>query len=88
MGLEDNSKKQLLLSERITQMTGGLKKLTKLDRWQYRTDIKAVMCSGSLNQGEVDRVKKGLWIEDGFFWASRAYVPFRILGLYKLGVFE
>ena len=88
MGPENDSKKQLLLSERITQMTGELKKLTKLDRWQYRTDIKAVMCSGSLSQAEVDRVKKGLWIEDGFYWASRAYVPFRIFGLYKLGVFE
>ena len=59
----------------------------KTERWQYRTDIKALMCRG-IEEKEVERIKMGLNIENGFYGASRAYVPFRFWLLHRKGVFS
>ena len=66
--------KNLIWTAKINRMIEELKTLTKNDRTQYRTDIKAVMCRG-IPDKDVSIIKQGLMIENGVFALSRVYVP-------------
>ena len=79
--------KKVFFTEKINKALVELKALNKHDRFQYRTDIKAVMCKG-IEDSEALRIKRGLQIENGFFGLSRAFVPFNFFMLYRAGVFK
>lgn len=86
-GGSGKKEKKLFITEKVNLLWDELRLLTKADRLQYRTDIKAVMCRG-IPDNEAYKIKQGLQIENGFFGLSRAYVPFTIWRLYRRGVFQ
>ena len=67
-------------------MKDELRQLTKADRLQYRTDMKALMCRG-IEDSEVNNIKQGLQIENGVFVLSRMFVPTAFYRLFRRGVF-
>ena len=60
---------------------------TKMERQQYKTDTKALLCRGELENAEIQRIQGALYTEQAFFILSRAYVPLALLMMYKRGVF-
>lgn len=79
-------KKDLFFTEKINRIITELKTFTKQDRLQYRIDAKAVMCRG-IEDAEVKKIQNGLYVEDGMFYLSRAYVPFSLFTMYRQGIF-
>jgi len=62
--------------------------LQKIERSQYRTDAKAIMCRGDLEAVDVARIKNGIMFENAMFYVSRGYVPTALFYLYRKGIFE
>ncbi len=80
-------KKDLFFSEKINRMIGDLRSFSKTDRLQYRIDAKALMCRGIEDQ-EVKRLQRGIYVEDGMFYLSRLYVPWGLFTMYRSGIFQ
>eukprot|EP00347_Sterkiella_histriomuscorum_P021449 403333936 len=84
---QKKAKKGLFFTEKIMRMLKELKTYTKSDRLQYRTDIKALLCRG-IEEDEATKIQRGLKVEDGMFYVSRAYVPLALFSMYRAGIFE
>ncbi len=60
---------------------------TKADRFQYRTDVKALLCKG-IDENETKTIQNAIMVENAMFYLSRAYVPISITRLYWIGMFD
>ena len=78
--------RSLIFSEKINRMKHEAAQLSKSNRNQYRTDMKALLCRG-IEEPEIKNIKQGLHIENAMFGASRVYVPLNFYFLYQRGVF-
>ena len=58
----------------------------KAERQVYRTDVVQLLCRG-LGEPDETTLKRGVHLEQGIYYLSRLYVPFRLWRLYKKGVF-
>ena len=56
MSSENNEPKKLFWTVKVDRMLKEVRSLTKVDKTQYRTDIKAVMCRG-IPDNEVNIIK-------------------------------
>ena len=79
--------KKLMWTVRIEKAIGSLQYFTPADRSQYQTDLQALMCSGRLNDSEVNKVRTAIYLEKAVFYASRLFVPFSLFMMYRRGVF-
>ena len=84
---ENNEPKKVFWTVKVDRILKEVRSLTKVDKSQYRTDIKAVMCRG-IPENEVTTIKQALGIESGMFYFSRLYVPAKFYQLYRAGVFK
>ena len=57
--LPKDLKKKVIFTEHINRFFKEMKTYSKLDRLQYRTDIKAVMCKG-IPDDEANSIKRAL----------------------------
>lgn len=79
---EQIPEKKVFFTEKINRMISEVKSLNREGRFRYQTDAKALMCRG-IEDEEVKTLSRGLQIESGFFYLSRAFVPVSLFYLYK-----
>ena len=80
--MEEKPQKKVFITEKISRMFSELRTYTKTDRFQYRTDVKALLCRG-IDEKEQTRIKNAVMTEDAMFYASRTYVPLALFRLYR-----
>lgn len=80
--------KNLLWTERVTRLIKNWQGFSKAERYQYRLDTKALLCRDHMEQDDVSTVQRGLHIETGVFWLSRAYVPLALYFMFRRGRFD
>ena len=83
-----SEQKNLLWTERLGNLLGSFNDYGRAGRNIFRTDAKATMCAG-IPADDAERIRRGLYFENGMFYLSRLYVPCALFVMYRRGnVFE
>ena len=84
--IDDKNKGEFWVAK-VDRFWDEMKLLRRQDRWQYTLNTKALLFRGIEKDDEL-RIKQGQMIENGFFVASRCYLPFCLYRLHKAGLFS
>lgn len=85
---QEEKKKNLFWVARVNNAIPNWRQFMKQERQQYRTDVKALLCRGAMEEEQIDRIKMSLNVEWAIFGMSRALVPLCLFVMYRRGVFQ
>lgn len=80
-------KKNLFWTVRIANAMPNWRDYLKQERYQYRTDVKALLCRGNMPEKDTQRIQMALNFEWVVFGLSRAFVPLCLFVMYRRGIF-
>ena len=83
----EKKEKNLFWTVRVANAMPDWRQYLKAERYQYRTDVKALLCRNNMPEKDTSRIKMALNMEWAIFGFSRAFVPLCLFVMFRRGVF-